>query len=358
MKSVSGKFFQGQSRRTLGLALLALAAAQPASAASAPRTLSDRPFSATSIWNTPLGVEAAFQTATAPESQMLHSDDIGGHSKSYAWIGFDATAVYKAKDTDPLEKWDYDSRSATAPWPSKPPLRNGSIRFNTPVGIGFYGTTDKVAVIIDPTGTTAYEMWRGSHSDALGSYHASYLIRVDLKGSGIASGEGRSEGVRAFGGSILGGLIRCSELETREIPHAVAVLISPTQARKGATGAEQRVWPAMQTDNGGKNSYEGLVPMGRLLAIPPSVDISKLALTPEGEALAHAFQRYGGYVVDTATNTMSIGAVEQGCNRPLIDNLFKDVRKIRDQLLPVTNSDKDHIGGPGARVVAPAPLAP
>jgi hypothetical protein len=339
--------------KALSVTFLALSISGAANSAPETREAADQPFSNDSIWNTPLGQGVTFLHPNDPESQILHSDDIGGRSKSYAWIGFDATAVYRTKDSDPLVTWNYDARSATIPWPFPPPY--GSVKLHTPKGIEFYGSTDHDVILIDPSGTVAYEVWLGSYDSLHSVYHATYIVRVDLKSSGISSGEGRSEGVRAFGGSLLGGLIRCPELAAGEIHHAVPVLISPTQARQGLTMADQKVWPAMSTDKGGYNDYAGLVPIGRLLAIPQSVNISELELTKEGTALARAFQQFGGYVVDTATNTMSVGAIEHGCNQNSIHNLFTDVRKIRDHLLPVANNDPIHVGGPGVRVAAPPP---
>jgi hypothetical protein len=319
------------------------------------RRADDQPFSDDSIWNTPLGLDAEFLSPDDPESKMLHSDDVGGKSNSYAWISVDATGVYKTGESDPLATWYYDVRSASANWPSAPPLTQGSIKLYTPNDIKFFGSTDHVIVLIDPDGKTAYEMWLGEYTKKKNLYHTRYLVRVDMKGSGIASGENRSEGIRAFGGSLLGGLIRCSELERSDIRHAVPILVSPSQARRGKTMTEQKVWPAMNTDGGGKNNYSGLVPIGRLVAIPPQVDLNKLKLTREGLTLARSLQEFGGYVVDTATNTMSIGAIESGCRQQSVDHLFLDIRKIRDQLLPVVNNDPNHIGGPGRRVAAAPP---
>ncbi|WFS25212.1 hypothetical protein [Rhizobium rhododendri] len=314
------------------------------------RQLAYQPFSEQSIWNTPLGQKAAFLSRDDAMSKMLHSDNVGGKSGSYAWIGYDATSIYYTSYKDPFVKWNYVGRSATAPWPYDTAIQNDSVWLRTPKNVQFFGGTDNVAVIIDPSGKVAYEVWLGKYDALANVYNVQYLVRVDLTSTGIASGESRSEGVRAFGGSILGGLIRCGELESYRISHAVAILVSQNQAKRGAGVDDQKVWPAMNTDGAGKNSYSGLVPIGQLLAIPQSVDISRLDLTPDGLALATALQQFGGYVVDTATNTMSIGAIEHGCKVQSVKNLQHDVRSIRDVLLPVSNNTSKDIGGPGVRV--------
>jgi hypothetical protein len=320
-----------------------------------PRALVAQPFSNTSIWNTPIGSGAQYRDADDPETKLLRSKDAGGPGGSYTWVATDTFSVYRTDASDELATWHYDSRSATAPWPLAGPIRSGSVSIPTPPQVEFGGGTDRWAVLIMPDGRTAYEMWKGSRNPVTGDYHARYLVRTDLAGSGIASADGRSEGIRAFGGSLFGGLIRCRELERGEIPHAVAMLLSATQLRKGATMNDQKVWPATTTDRGGDNKYSGLVPMGALVAIRPDVDLDSLGLTREGLALARAYQRFGAYVVDQAVDTMTIAAVEKGCRSAVLAPLFKDRAKLLAHLVRVTNNAPDAIGGGGSRMAAPPP---
>ncbi|BCI72742.1 hypothetical protein SPKIRA_35720 [Sphingomonas paucimobilis] len=318
----------------------------------------DQPFADNSIWNTPIGRGAQYQAADAAESRMLHTDDAGGHSGSYPWIGADAIGLYHARANDMVMRWLYNARSGSVPWPDGPPVTNGSVDLPTPAGVQFLGGSDGHAILIDPPGRYAYEVWQGAQAGQR-AYRAVYLVRTDLRGSGIASGEGLSEGIRAFGGSLAGGIVRCSELAKGEIPHAVALLLSTTQLRKGATMADQKVWPATHSDGGGKNNYQGLVPMGALLALPPSVNVEALPLTREGRILARAYQRFGGYVVDATDKTMTLAVLPQGCDKQMISNLFADRRTIRDHLVRVLNNSPEHPGGPGERIAAaPATLKP
>ncbi len=318
------------------------------------RDPAEQPFAADSIWNTPIGRGALYQAADADESRMLHTDHAGGPGGSYPWIAADAIGLYRAGANDPVARWHYRVRAGSVPWPGGPPQSNGAVGLPTPADVTFLGGSDQHAIVIDPLGRYAYEVWHGASLGQRG-YRADYLVRTDLRGSGIASGEGRSEGIRAFGGSLVGGMIRCDELARGEIPHAVAVLLSTTQLRKGPTMADQKVWPAMHSDGGGKNDYRGLVPMGALLALPPSVDVEALPLTREGRALARAYQRFGGYIVDATHKTMSLAVLPQGCDKQMIRNLFADRRTIRDRLVRVLNNGPKHPGGPGERIAPPPP---
>jgi len=60
--------------------------------------------------------------------------------------------------------------------------------------------------------------------------------------------------------------------------------------------APEAVWPAYSFDM--NDRYEGAVPMGSLLAIPPDVKIDHLGLSEKGMVVARAAQDYGVYVVD------------------------------------------------------------
>jgi hypothetical protein len=193
-------------------------------------------------------------------------------------------------------------------------------------------------------------MWKGKLNTQKNRYETVYIAMNDLKGTGIPAASGRSEGIRAYGGSLLGGLILCDELQRGNIRHGIAMLLSPTQMKAGATMDEQKVWPASSTDNAGKNNYSGLIPMGTLVAIPQDVDINSLGLSPEGLALARAYQQYGGYVTDSALNTMILGVMERGCPAQYLEHLQADKRTILKYLRIVSNNSEQSPGGPGPRV--------
>lgn len=347
----------------LGLAGLVLAgAAVSLSGIVAARAVSEepardpylQPFASDSIWNTPLGQGATFQDPSGPETAMLRNENVGGQAGSFSWISGDGLRIYRQKASDPPVRWLYEGRSATAPWPNEGGLRNSSFTLRTPGNLEFLGH-DRYAVIVADDATFAYEIWKGSFDPETNAYRARYIVGTDLYGSGIARKDHTSEGIRAFGGSLLGGLVRCNELDSFSIPHALAMVLSPTQMKAGRTAADQKVWPASTTDNDGHNPYSGLVPMGALVAIPPSVNLQALGLSPEGLALARAYQQFGGYVVDTAPKTMILGNAEAGCKPEHIEHLQRDKRQIMRYLTMVTNNSSSSPGGPGERVIRPPP---
>jgi hypothetical protein len=167
-------------------------------------------------------------------------------------------------------------------------------------------------------------------------------VRTDLYGPGVGQG-----GVRAYGGSAIGGLIRSWELEEGTIRHALALALDADQLGRGP------VWPATAEDGDAARSYTGDVPMGTLAAIPPSIDVAALGLSPAGLAAAHALQDYGAYVVDRSGCTCLYA--EPSAPATAVSQLRKDVARLRSLLRVVTNSGPAAVGGPGSRR---APLAP
>jgi len=135
----------------------------------------------------------------------------------------------------------------------------------------------------------------------------------------------------------------------------------------GATTAAQQltqyVWPAGACDsfsvqNSNNMSYQGLVPLGSLIAIPQSTNLSSIGLvTAEGMALATAFQKYGGYNVDTAGTTFAMSQLGCDVTSSQVSNIATDLVAIRNALGIVTNSAVNTVGGGGTPIITgPKPL--
>ncbi|MHB2166101.1 hypothetical protein [Alsobacter sp. R-9] len=313
-----------------------------------------QPFSAQSVWNTPLGRGAIFQDGKALETSTYLNRNAGQINGAVRIIGFPEYPVFKGKPTDPVVRWTYQHRAGTLPWPFVSTKNEFFLRM--PAEIPTYDEGDGHMVIVSDDGEFAYEMWLARFDKKTREYTVGYVVRTNLYGPGIAQRDGISEGIRAAGMSMFGGLIRCYELERKHIQHALSMMASQHQLKKGATMNDQKVWPATHTDGSGKNNYSGSVPMGALFGIPSTVDLTKIGIkTPEGMALARAFQEFGGYIVDTATNTSKLAMVEDGCDKKMVDNLFVDMDVIQDNLRMVVNNTPQSPGGPGERVAPPPP---
>lgn len=85
------------------------------------------------------------------------------------------------------------------------------------------------------------------------------------------------------------GVITQADLRAGHIDHAVAMALSNTASGKW-------MWPAQRTD--GSSSDAAALPEGARLRIDPSVDLTKLSMTPLVRMIAEAAQTYGIVVRD------------------------------------------------------------
>jgi peptidoglycan hydrolase-like protein with peptidoglycan-binding domain len=280
------------------------------------------PFTVTSPWNHPMGSGARYEAATDPQTANLLRTDVT------PWINHQRYSfpTYSATDADPVHRVTWNSRL---------------FEFRAPADAVPAQGTDAHLVVISPDRLTLHEMWNLEPTASPYKWTAGYIVVTDLRSDGL------QDGVRAYGGSAFGGLIRAHELSAGEIPHAIALGISNHQLELGP------VWPATRQDGNAASTYSGLNPMGTLAAIPPSVDVTSLGLSREGLMLAQALQRYGGYVVDRAG--AFVAYVEPSAPTAHVDALRRDIGKIRAELRVVTNNTSSTPGGGGMPI---APWAP
>jgi hypothetical protein len=281
------------------------------------------PFSSTSPWNTPVGTDAAFAPASDPRNVSLQN------TRSVTWMnaGEYSHPIYQASASDPIATF---RRAGHA-----------DVSYRVPADARPAAGWDKHLHVVDPTGRYVDESWAtdGTFPNFITGYH----VRTDLTGPGVGQG-----GVRAYGGSAIGGLIRKWEVDKGEIRHALALAVSGFQLARGP------VWPATSEDGDAASSYTGSLHMGSLVAIPDDVDVTRLGLSPQGLMLARALQDFGAYVVDRsgATTLYAEPSLE---TTPAMAALRGDFTRLRPALRVVTNNSAATVGGPGARR---APVAP
>jgi hypothetical protein len=290
------------------------------------------PFAATSPWNMPLGSGATYESSDATQTANLISTsvDVGGNMELWSH------PMYVARATDSLctitnvvdnATYQYRIPSGAQPAGPSPTL----------------GYTDAHMHVVDPSLQTVHEGFRMEQTGST-TWTTHYKVDNSLTGSGVGSG-----GVRAYGGSAIGGLIRKHEIANRYIPHAVAIALDNSQLKS------PYVWPASDQDFGGSSTYAGQNPMGTLCAIPPSVNLTTLGLNADALALATALQNYGAYVTDRGSQLTFY--LESGSDQTKSDAMRNStaLSTIRAQLRVVTNNSSSNPGGPGTRRVPYAP---
>jgi hypothetical protein len=170
---------------------------------------------------------------------------------------------------------------------------------------------------------------------------------IDAKGDGTGEANGR----RASMLPSFAGLIRTGEIGAGLIPHALAV-IAPQRVL-----TTKAVWPATAFDRGA--AYSGTIPMGSLLAIPPSVNVGTLGLSAVGKVIATAAQNYGVYVVDTGGDGLGflseLGNPELSNDTISAQLLSEELTRIASKLQVASNNSVLSPGGGGTPRTSLAP---
>ena len=270
------------------------------------------PFAADSVWRQPLAEQpsAADTSSEMTANLRMEVDPDGNPIKNWMNSESYSMPVVQADDCDPLVTFTSDHNEV-------PPADTYRVPADAQVATG----TDAHLLVVQPDGVTLVEMWTAEKvSDS--QWKAGRVEVVDLGGSGI----GPDNGVRAYGGSASGGLIRTWEIDPTDpsyvdgvIRHPLAVAMpssmflytegDPGYDAEGYGTALGYVWPATEQDYASPWEYSGTIPMGAKVVLPKSVDIASLELSPEAASVAQALQDYGGYITDRTTdNTVSFYA--------------------------------------------------
>ena len=229
-----------------------------------------QPFSDAAPANTPFGAGVQFEAASSTRTAALLRGSAAINSAGWSI----AVAIATASD----------------PWVTLTDLSTGvALRVRMPSDAQAAEGLDGSLTVVQPDGHTAYDCYK-MVQDSPFAWTARYVATSDLRGDGLTGG------TRASGVSQLMGLIRTGEVAAAHIPHGLALAIP------GPLLASGPVPPARWQDGNAATTYTGPIAMGTRVGIPPSVDLTALALSPEGLALGRALQDYGAYVLDRSAN--------------------------------------------------------
>jgi hypothetical protein len=269
----------------------------------------------------PVGSGAQFAAGSDARTQDLLAGAANINAGSWS------QPVYQATTSSPM---------ATVSTPSE-----GSFNYQIPAGATPSAPTpgDQDLNVVDPTDHWVDETWVTAGSGS--SWTANYHVRNDITGMGVGQG-----GTRAAGVSAIGGEIRTWEVQADSIRHALAFAMPRSSMTPGP------IWPAISEDSGSVGTYTGALHMGTLVAIPSSVNLNSLGLSPTGLAIARALQQYGAYLVDASTQ---FTLYAEPSADPLLGAARNDLAAIHAQLRVITDSSSTSVGGGGQPL---APLAP
>jgi len=246
--------------------------------------------------------------------------------------------------------WPANFYSTITPGASSPSWPSGihqttdnywSTIFNIPTGAVPSPDTDGNIAICQPNG------WFLDCYDAVVLSNGSIVCSIASYIDSAGSGDGYSSGRRASLLPSFAGQIRQGEITGGVIQHALVCNMSATILK------EQAQWPAVCWDTNA--GYSGTLPMGALLAIPQSVNINSLGLTPQGLVLARAMQNYGLYISDRGGSGGMTLLAELKATDVRWTNQSNDLNIIKKNLKWVSNNSATTPGGGGTPIV---PLLP
>jgi len=270
--------------------------------------IGERPFAASSSWNTPVAEGAIYQKVGWPIAARF----------GVAWNSY-SPAIYAASDSDPVVSVQY------APgWGYKGGLVN--VRM-PPDADGAVGTDGELLVI---EGGVVHNFWQFKRLSVAEATARSYGATNVITGNGW----GRASpflgaGIVAAGSSQLAGLLVQAETDRGEIAHALQVSIDVSLAKPGHIG---------EAISGDGRNPNGLIQEGQRLAIPPTVPMPG-GLSPLGQKVFRAYQRYGAFVIDVAGGVTNLRAQANAYDRATITALRRDLPRITPMLERVERMD-------------------
>jgi hypothetical protein len=292
-------------------------------------TFGMRMFSPDSPWNTPIDPSRVKYTPSSAKENRQFRDK----SLANSWIQ-EENLLYITLPDDPVLTWRCTTYNEDQKF-----SHHTILKLHTPRNSKVTHGNDGWMIFTDPDGIHYYETWVAAPTTSttpgsLPSYRAEYFVRGDLKNGTGWGKDGAGAGVRAAGASLLGGLILPEELDKLSIEHALPIELDWSQLKAGRRQPDQFVFPAVTADSDSVETYKGTIPMGARFALPPDLDLSSAGLTPEGLAVARAYQKYGGYVVDAAGHTASIAMITGG-TKDQVNHLYQDADWIRQHLVMI-----------------------
>lgn len=243
-----------------------------------------RPYTASSPWNTPIGASAAAKATPAAIRGTLTSDPT-----QYTY------PLYEVGPSTPSVRVTVRGRfsDVTAGGHRLVIRAGGSVRIPIPADAAPAAGTDAQIIVLDRDRGDEWGVWRLRRSSAGWEVENGYHYNARWSGVPPHDVEGRPFGSRGAGVPYLAGLVRPCEIERGRIGHALAFAYDFPGPR--------HVYPATKSDGAGDGA--AAVPEGTRLQLDPALSAESLrARGCDGPCLviARALQRYGMYVIDNS----------------------------------------------------------
>jgi hypothetical protein len=261
-------------------------------------------FSATSVWNAPLGDSAALDPTSSSRMGALKAEIASEVTRGVGpWISETSysTPLYRVPAGQARVRVKLDTGSWGASL--RRVLDDG---VPIPKGARPAKGTDGHLTVWQPATDTLWEFWKavkrpdGWHASwggAMRHVSRSPGYYTDNAWAGLPRSQGWNWGSTAASLPVIAGTILIDELRRGRIDHALAVAIPNTCARMFS-------WPAQRTD--GSDASHDCLPEGAHLRLDPGLDLSTLPRITR--ILARSAQRYGIIVRDRTNHAVGFYA--------------------------------------------------
>ena len=232
-----------------------------------------RSYSATSVWNAPIG-----QTPLRSNSAALASYVAAAAGNANMPLTSWAVGVAEAHSGD---------TAYTVPCLLYSCTLSTFGPFAIPTTAKADPSPDGHLAIYDPTSQREWDMWQGATNGT--SWTSSAGAAVSMTGNGVAPAGTASSNAANF--PLLGGLIRPEEILQGHIDHALVIGLPGVNS----TG---RVCPA--THNDGSSTSSSAPMEGTRFQLDPALNVDALAIPAWQKTIAKAMQTYGLYIRDNS----------------------------------------------------------
>jgi hypothetical protein len=264
---------------------------EPASPSATPEPRSsrrERLFAADAVWNRPLADDAALD----PAGDALVSTLRAAVAENDAWIAAKGTsplytvpadqASVRVQLDDPTQWWRKRLQQAF----DAVPIPDDAVPADSP---------DAHLTVWQPATDRLWEFfrarkladgWHAAWGGAIKNVSSSPGYYDENSWPGLS---GPHWGATATSLPVIAGTMLIDELQSGEIPHALALNIPWAKP-------DIYAWPAQRSD--GRSTDPNAIPEGARFRLDPALDIDKLNLPPMTHMIAKAVQRYGMIVRD------------------------------------------------------------
>ncbi len=248
----------------------------------------ERPYSASSPWNTPIASDAptdersADYIATLTATDMTLTSDVDQYT----------VGVYCVDEEVPLRAVRLAGYFSSYLTGARKGFGTAPVVQGLPIPRWVQPPkgSDGQVVILDSRNGVEYGFWQFAWANGEATATNGYLTRTDNTSTGVFT-----DGLAGRGGGFpyLGGLVRGGELEHGQVDHALAFAYP--------FPSPESVAPASKSDGQGIRGRD--LPEGSRLQLDPSLtvqDLEAYGVEDPGLAIARALQKYGMYVVDNS----------------------------------------------------------